>query len=233
MARWSGGRHECSWRAAGVAVVAALAFGGGGMIVAAVTAEAPRPPQPAAEAGAVLGNVPAGMALDEATSASGGTARRPPAPTLAPAEPTAITIDAIGVRAKVIPLGLQPNGMIEVPPLDQAQLAGWYRLGPTPGELGNSVIVGHVDSAKIGPAVFFKLGALQPGDLIEVSRQDGSVARFRVDRVASYPKSQFPTELVYGDADRAQLRLVTCGGQFDQKRRDYLDNVIVFATLVP
>ncbi|MFK3983731.1 class F sortase [Micromonospora sp. NPDC050397] len=156
-----------------------------------------------------------------ATTPSGGMAR---------SEPTDVTISKIGVAAKLMSLGVDPTGMIEVPPLSQAELAGWYRLGPSPGEIGNSVIVGHVDSHEIGPAVFFKLGSLKPGDRIKVSRKDGSVVEFTVDGVKSYPKVAFPTELVYGPSEKAGLRLVTCGGQFDRKKRSYPDNIIVFAT---
>ncbi|GAB3944373.1 hypothetical protein GCM10027614_34500 [Micromonospora vulcania] len=93
------------------------------------------------------------------------------------------------------------------------------------------MIVGHVDSAKLGPAVFFDLGALVPGDTINVRRADGQPVAFRVDSVQSYPKTSFPTDLVYGPNDRPGLRVVTCGGQFDQVAKSYPDNVVVFATL--
>lgn len=90
--------------------------------------------------------------------------------------------------------------------------------------------MGHVDSYAIGPAVFFWLGELRPGDRIEVTRADGTVARFSIDGVRSYPKTAFPAELVYGPSDRAGLRLVTCGGVFDRRQRSYRNNVVVFAT---
>lgn len=235
--RGAGGRHGFAWRAAGAAAVAALSISGAGLIVTAVNAEPDRPPQPVAEASlaptADPVTTPTAMATSAVTTEPTNPDMLEEPPALARAEPTGITIGKIGVHAEVMRLGLNRDGSLQVPPLERAELAGWYQLGPTPGEIGNSVIVGHVDSAKTGPAVFFKLGLLQPGDLIEVSRQDGSVARFTVDRVASYPKAEFPSELVYGHADQAQLRLVTCGGQFDDKRRSYLNNVIVFATFVP
>ncbi len=128
-------------------------------------------------------------------------------------------------------VGLNADRTLQVPPLSQAQSTGWYRLGPTPGEIGNAVIVGHVDSKEIGPAVFFQLGALLPGDTVQVTRKDGRVATFIVDGVKAYPKTAFPSELVYGPTDRPGLRLVTCGGQFDERVGSYPDNVIVFATL--
>ncbi|MCW3845407.1 class F sortase, partial [Micromonospora yasonensis] len=145
--------------------------------------------------------------------------------------PTTISIPRIGVDAEIMSLGMNPDGTVQVPPLDQAMKAGWYSPGASPGEAGNAVIVGHVDSAKIGPAVFFNLGALQQGDTISVAREDGSTATFMVDEVKSYPKTAFPTELVYGPSDKPGLRVVTCGGTFDQNARSYVDNVIVFASL--
>lgn len=168
--------------------------------------------------------------------------RRPPQPFVAQAEPWVATpmaaaepvkleIPAIGVAAEVIPLGITGSNELEVPSLDKPMRAGWYKLGVTPGERGNAVIVGHVDAEKVGPAVFFHLGKLQIGDEIRVSRVDGSIAAFRVDGVQSFLKSEFPHEIVYGDNELAALRLVTCGGQYDRKNRNYLSNVIVFASL--
>ena len=93
------------------------------------------------------------------------------------------------------------------------------------------MILGHVDSAEYGPGVFFDLGALKPGDEVEVARADGSIAVFAVDRVERHPKNDFPTIEVYGNTSDAQLRLITCGGDFDSGVRSYEDNVIVFATL--
>jgi sortase (surface protein transpeptidase) len=148
-------------------------------------------------------------------------------------EPTEINVPRIGVAAKIMGLGVDANGVLQTPPLEQAQLAGWYQAGPSPGEIGNAVVVGHVDSRAMGPAVFFKLGELLAGDVIEIKRADSSVAKFIVDGTASYPKSAFPTELVYGPSDQAGLRLVTCGGEFDRAARSYLNNIIVFARLVP
>jgi sortase (surface protein transpeptidase) len=157
-----------------------------------------------------------------------------PAPAgLSRSEPTKIAIPKIQVNAKIIAVGLNEDGTIQVPPLKQAQLAGWYRMGVSPGEVGNAVVVGHVDSAAMGPAVFFKLGLLKRGDEVQVSRKDGKVVRFRVDAVKSYPKTKFPSELVYGSADTARLQVVTCGGKFDRKKRSYPDNIVVSATRLP
>ncbi|MGC5053668.1 class F sortase [Micromonospora sp. DT48] len=199
---------------------------GSGLIGASLkTTEPARPPQPLAGTTDPTPDSPFTEAdLDPATRAPTGLPR---------ATPTIINIPRIGVRASIMALGTNPDGTVQVPPLDQAMLAGWYEPGPSPGESGNAVIVGHVDSAAIGPAVFFSLGAVQPGDTITVERADGRTATFRVDSVASYPKNSFPTEQVYGPTDRPGLRVVTCGGQFDEATGNYPDNVIAFATLTP
>lgn len=128
-------------------------------------------------------------------------------------------------------LGLKADGSIEVPPLTRHSPVGWYRLSPTPGEDGTSVLLGHIDSAAYGPAVFFRLGALHPGAQIDVHRADGVTAVFRVDRVAKYPKKAFPSRLVYGPTTYPSLRLITCGGSFDRSVHSYRDNIVVFATL--
>ncbi|MBQ1048266.1 class F sortase [Micromonospora sp. C51] len=224
--RRAGGRHGGPWRAVGTAVVVLLAMMGSGLLGAALkTTDSPRPPQPVAGTSDPSPNGPlAGADLDGAQRVPTGLSR---------ATPTTINIPRIGVRAGIMALGTNPDGTVQVPPLDQALLAGWYEPGPSPGEPGNSVIVGHVDSAAIGPAVFFSLGALQPGDTLSVERADGRTATFRVDSVASYPKDAFPTEQVYGPSDRPGLRVITCGGQFDEATGDYPDNVIVFASLIP
>jgi hypothetical protein len=198
------------------------------MIVGTLTAAPVRPPQPAPAAAPAW--------LQQSESAPGTTPVTALAGTqvgLTRSEPTEIDIPRIGVSAKIMGLGVDAKGVLQTPPLEQAQLAGWYQAGPSPGEIGNAVVVGHVDSRAMGPAVFFKLGELLAGDVIEIKRKDASVAKFVVDGTASYPKSAFPTDLVYGPSDQAGLRLVTCGGEFDRAARSYLNNIIVFARLVP
>lgn len=153
-------------------------------------------------------------------------------PILARSLPTHLAIPAIGVDSDLIQLGLNPDGSVQTPPFEPVSHAGWYTGSPTPGQLGPSVILGHIDSAKYGPGVFFKLGALHKGDTIAVTRADRTVATFRVDAVAEYPKSHFPTTTVYGNTDHAALRLITCGGQFNFSERSYEDNIVAFASLV-
>jgi hypothetical protein len=147
-------------------------------------------------------------------------------------KPASISIPAIGVRSVVRHLGQAPNGSLEVPSGAQYNDAAWYRHSPTPGSLGPAVMLGHVDSAAQGPSVFFRLGELRRGHRVTITRADGSVAVFVVDAVHRYPKKDFPTELVYNDLDHAGLRLVTCGGAFDDAAGSYMDNVVVFASLV-
>ncbi|HVM14534.1 MAG TPA: class F sortase [Egibacteraceae bacterium] len=151
---------------------------------------------------------------------------------LPPSEPVTIDVPAIGVHSVLQQVGLTPEHTMEVPTGPHYNDAAWYRHSPTPGAPGPAVIVGHVDSAAEGPSVFFDLEDLRQGDEVLVTRADGLVAVFRVDAVDRYPKDDFPTALVYGDTDRAVLRLITCGGVFDPSARHYLDNVVVFATLV-
>jgi hypothetical protein len=147
-------------------------------------------------------------------------------------EPVSLAIPAIGVDSAVLHLGLNADGTIQVPSLvTSAGLAAWYKYSATPGQVGASVIEGHVDSTQ-GPAVFFRLGALSPGDTIDVRLADGVTAIFRVTGVREYAKSQFPAKAIYGATDYAALRLITCGGVFDYTTGHYLSSTVVFASLV-
>ena len=141
--------------------------------------------------------------------------------------PVGLAIPALGVTSAVIGLGLEDDGSMEVP--SGAYPAGWYDQSPTPGELGPAILAAHVDWGG-KPGVFHAIRDLQPGDEVSVARQDGSIATFRVDRVDEYAKEAFPTDAVYGDLDHAGLRLITCGGDFDDDSGSYEDNIVVFAT---
>jgi len=146
--------------------------------------------------------------------------------------PTTISVPAIGVRSVVNDVGLAPDGTMEVPvPGPEYDQAAWFDGSPTPGALGPAVVIGHVDSAKDGPSIFFKLGQVKPGQRIDVGRADGTKASFEVEAVKTYAKDAFPLETVYGNTDHAALRLITCGGSFDERRASYRDNVVVFARL--
>jgi len=141
-------------------------------------------------------------------------------------QPISVRIPGIDVNASMIDLGLNGDGTLEVP--SDFGLTGWFTGRSVPGEHGPSVVVGHVDSWA-GPAVFFRLRELEPGDAIAIDRSDGLVAWFRVREVVLVDKGEFPTEQVYGSTNAPELRLITCGGDFDRSVRSYEGNVIVFA----
>jgi hypothetical protein len=152
-------------------------------------------------------------------------------PTRAPSTvpvPTKIDIPAIGVHATVLPLGRNPDGTLQVPA--RFDVTGWDTGGPRPGDAGPAVIVGHVDSFR-GPAVFFRLRDLVPGELISVLG-DGGSGQFRVESVVTFAKDQFPTDLIFGPVPDRALRLITCGGSFDDTKHGYRANVVVFAVAV-
>ena len=144
------------------------------------------------------------------------------------ARPVWLTVPAIGVRTRLVDLGLNKNGTLQVP--ENTAVAGWFTASPRPGAIGSAVIAGHVDS-RTGPAVFFWLRTMRRGERIYVGRADGTLAVFTVTSVRMYPKDKFPTAAVYGPVPDAELRLITCGGIFDQSVGSYLSNVVVFARL--
>ncbi len=159
----------------------------------------------------------------------GGPAR---GPTLRRSQPVSVTIPAIGVDTKLLHLGLNSNGTMAVPSLvTSASLAAWYKYSATPGQVGASVIEGHVDSIE-GPAVFYRLGALRPGNTIDVKLADGVTAIFKVTGVREYTKTRFPAQTIYRASNYAALRLITCGGEFDYRTGHYLSSTVVFASLV-
>ncbi|MFJ5921089.1 class F sortase [Kitasatospora sp. NPDC092948] len=166
---------------------------------------------------------PAGpaAAAPPATSPPPATAQVPLSP------PVRLLIPRIGVDAPVQDVGLNPDGTVEVPPLDRPQQVGWYRGGPAPGQVGPAVLLGHYDTHK-GPAVFNRLPGLHPGDRIDIRREDGSVLSYQVRELRQFAKDAFPTDLVYGDTPGPQLRLITCGGTLGGNGH-YTDNIIVFA----
>jgi hypothetical protein len=164
-------------------------------------------------------------------SAAGAIGPKTRGPSLRRSMPVSVDIPAIGVRSKLLHLGVDARGAIEVPRLfTGADEAAWYKYSATPGQIGSSVIVGHVDTVR-GPAVFFRLGALRPGDRVDVQLADGITAVFRVTGVREYRKSKFPAKTIYGTTRYAALHLITCGGAFDYATRNYLSSTVVFASL--
>ncbi|MGP4016964.1 class F sortase [Saccharopolyspora sp. 5N708] len=143
-------------------------------------------------------------------------------------DPTWIEIPRIGARSSLVPLGLNPDRTVAVPPVQQPMQAGWYQYSPTPGSVGPAVVLGHVNGAG-QDGIFARLRELRAGDEIRIGRQDGQVARFVVRRMAQEPKTGFPADEVYGDTAGPELRLITCGGSFDHTAHSYRDNIIAFA----
>jgi sortase (surface protein transpeptidase) len=170
------------------------------------------------------------------TSSGSARVQDPPAATAptsavvrAHATPAALEIPAIGVNTgELVDLGLAPSGAMEVP--DDAATAGWFALSPVPGEVGPSVVAAHVNYKK-APGVFARLHEMTVGDTVVVRRADGTPVRFTAYRVERFTKSAFPTRDVYGNTEGPELRLITCGGSFDDATGHYRDNVVVFARL--
>ena len=199
-------------RVAGVAGVL-LIVAGAATIGVAVAAQV-HAPQPSLTAAGILGPF-------------GGQAHAP----LRRSLPVAVDIPAIGVHSKLLHLGVNPDGTIRVPSLStRADEAAWYKYSATPGQMGVSVIEGHVDSYQ-GAAVFFRLGALRPGDSIDVTLANGTTAVFRVTGVRQYAKTRYPSGTIYSATGFPALRLITCGGSFDYTTRSYLSSTVVFASL--
>ena len=170
---------------------------------------------------------PAAAAYLPPTPAPGSVFARP----IGGSVPVRIDIPDVDIHAFLIKVGLQADGSVGVPPLDQAQRAAWYDGSPSPGEAGPSIIDAHVDSRETRGfrGAFYNLGGIQPGEHIEITRSDHVVATFTVDSVQQAPKAEFPTGRVYGSVPYAALRLITCGGDFDYARGSYKDNTIVYA----
>ena len=201
----------------------AISFAAGLMVIAAGTAGLllTRHPAPVKPPALGVATLPAPTATLAAQPRSGSP---PPA-----ARPVSLTIPLIGVKTQLVKLGLTADGALQVP--SSTTVAGWYTGAPRPGDIGSAVIVGHVDSLT-GPGVFYRLSELRPGNRIFVLRADGTTVAFRVTAVRDYQKDHFPTHDVYGPTPDAELRLITCGGDFNAATGHYLSNVVVYATEV-
>ncbi|MCF2531827.1 class F sortase [Yinghuangia soli] len=205
-----------------VAVLVVLA---GGLLVSRTPGgDGGGPPQPPASAARPYGAITpdAQAAVDPAAGA--------PA-VLPPSAPVRVAIPKIGTNAPLVGLSLEASGELAVPDPDDRNVAGWYQDGVTPGSPGTAIVVAHVDT-KTGPAAFFGLGELRPGDTADITRADGVVATFRIESVEVFEKKDFPSERVYADTEDAQLRLITCGGAYDRQAGGYQSNVVAFARLV-
>lgn len=228
------GRHG---RLFGAVAAGLLAVGGLTALGVGVLGDQSPPQPPAASetersADSPDGAVPAKPPTEEDQATDANDSAEPSGPVLAASAPTRLEMPGIDVDSDLMHLGQNPDGTLEVPPLDKGAPAGWYRESPTPGEQGPSILLGHVDSAQDGPAVFYRLGDLREGDEVSVTREDGTVAVFQTDRVETYPKDDFPTLEVYGNTTESELRLITCGGAFDPSSGHYENNVVAYASLV-
>ncbi|MGW7253374.1 class F sortase [Streptomyces sp. NPDC054834] len=157
-----------------------------------------------------------------------GRAAPPPQP-LPRSPATTLRVPSLGVDAPIVGVRLGPDRQLETPPLDRPKLVGWYQDGPTPGETGTAIAVGHRDT-RTGPAVFAALAQVPSGSRIEAGRADGRTAVYTVDRVRVFDKDDFPDKEVYGPSRRPELRVLTCGGLYN-RRTGYTSNVVVFAHL--
>ncbi|MDB1087609.1 sortase [Streptomyces sp. ACA25] len=149
-----------------------------------------------------------------------GTPRLPAAP------PDRLSIRAIGLDTRIEAVGLAPNGSVAMP--RDADQAAWYADSPTPGANGNAILAGHVDSA-VGPAAFYRLHAVEPGDLIEITRRDGRSVHFTVRSVRVWPADGFPSEEVYALTADPRLTILTCA-EWDKSTRSYRSNLVITAS---
>jgi LPXTG-site transpeptidase (sortase) family protein len=205
----------------GLLLVALAVAVAGVALVAWALAHQESAPAPHSAGRIVVASGPRGPAIEEGGPKPHG-----------PSQPVRVRIPALGIDSVVNPIGLDGTGALAVPqPGPHLNEAAWFENSPTPGQPGPSIIEGHVDSAQ-GPSVFFKLGAVQPGNKIVVNRKDGSIVTFRVNAVRDFKKASFPTLLVYGsDISEPTLRLITCS-DFDSTIHHHVGNEVVFAHLI-
>ncbi|GAB3568140.1 hypothetical protein GCM10027405_29540 [Arthrobacter alkaliphilus] len=182
-------------------------------------------------------SAPAALAVPTASAPLPDPAgARPVSPAPAPdgvlpaSVPVNVQVPSIGVNAALLPLGKEANGEIQTPPGEPGAPGGWYKDSPTPGQTGSAVILGHVNTTSSDIGLFYRLHELTPGQSITVTRADHTAAVFTVDKVDLYHKAAFPTVEVYQNADRPEVRLITCGG-YNPATREYLDNTVVYAHL--
>ncbi|MEH3076153.1 MAG: class F sortase [Quadrisphaera sp.] len=217
------------------AAAAAVCLGLAGVAVPAGIAALPQGPAGApSERTALVAAAAASAAGSSSSSSTSDAAAAVPAPAVVPlsatavAAPTAVRVPSLGISSDLVRLGTTADGALEVPA--DAAHAGWFAQGVAPGAVGPAVIAGHVDS-RSGPGVFARLSQVAQGAQVEVQRSDGSTAVFVVTGVQQVPKDAFPTQAVYGPVAGPELRLITCGGVFDESTRHYVDNVVVYARL--
>jgi sortase (surface protein transpeptidase) len=210
-------------------IAAVLAVVGAGVIVVALVRHQSPPPQPSvAAAGSITSPSSAPKTRTQSKAKRSTSTTLPTPPTLGFSPPVEVSIPKIGVDSELVKLDRNADGTVEVP--TSFHVAGWYDHSVTPGQAGPTVILGHVDSTA-GPGIFYRLGSLQPGDKVSVTRTDGKVATYVITCVREYGKTSFPTIDVYGNTPGPTIRLITCGGAFDQATHHYLSNIVAFGQL--
>lgn len=213
--------------------IALVLFLGGASLIGYGASHQDHAPQPPSSAAGSLADPAASAPAPTLAPRSLPTPPSAPRSAIPPSQPVSIDIPSIDVRSEVIQVGLNPDHTIATPqPGPDYNKAAWYKYSPTPGQTGPSIIEGHVDSAAEGPSVFYKLGALRPGDHVEVTLADHTVAEFKISGVRQYPKDNFPTSAVYGNTTGATLRIITCGGTFDRTTGHYRSNIVAYASLI-
>lgn len=216
-------------RTAAAIIASGLAIGGVVLIGTGIGRHPKPPPQPAPSAAGtiVVTSVPRHpTARPHRTSRTTTTTIAG----MVASPPVEIDIPKLGVRSVIVNLDRNPDGTVQVPA--SFHVAGWYEHSVTPGQTGPSVIVGHVDSTS-GPGVFYRLGTLTPGDHVTVTRADHRTVSYVITGVRQYPKSAFPTLDVYGNTPTPTIRLVTCGGTFDNTTGHYLSNIVAYGQATP
>ncbi|WAC66480.1 sortase [Agrococcus sp. SL85] len=205
-----------------IAVAAALLLASAAALAGCSSAPAPA----ATEAAPPAVTTPAASPAESASPSA-----EPSAATLPASRPTQVSIERVGLDTPLIETGMRADGSLEVPPGEEGSPASWYDGSPTPGERGTSVLLGHVDSLTDESGAFFELHDAQPGDVIDVLREDGTTASFEIYRVDTFEKDDFPTREVYFPASGAELRLITCD-DLGQGDGTFPNNFIAFASLV-
>ena len=192
-------------------------------------AEVPRAPAPAPSAAAPSTAGSGATPRADAETEAGARILRKQLGSSAVGTPARVLIPKLKVDQKLVGLDVLPDGSLEAP--REYSQVGWWQDGPVPGQPGAPVLVGHRDSPT-GPAVFYGLESLRPGDTVQVYSKDWTNSTFRIRKVEQFPRDRFPSDRVYRRSGSSGLVLLTCGGQYDRAAGRYLDNVVVFADLV-
>ncbi len=140
---------------------------------------------------------------------------------------TRLRIPAIGVDAPIVVKGLDADRRMEAP--DTPNTVAWYDFSALPGEGRNIVLAGHVDFAGVGPAVFWDLWRVRPGDVVELELADGKAVRYQVSGVETVDEARAPVEAIVGAGTEERVTLITCAGNYNPATGRYDQRLIVTA----